>query len=296
MTTVTERIPPDSRCVVCGAVARQRIATWTMRCSECGTWRSVLEPAINASTENLLDEDVRAVGLEQLRRANFRTIAARLEALRPLNGAEVLDVGCAHGWFLDTVTAHGAKAVGVEPDAAMAAVARAGGHEVVEGMFPNVVAERGPFDVIVFNDVLEHIPDVDRALTSCRRLLRPGGLLSINIPSADGIAFRVGGALARIGVDGPYERLWQYGLPSPHVHYFPPSALSALVAGRGFDVEAVEALSSIVRDGLWERVHAYRKKTPASIAEFSALWLATPLLDNSRWSDIVHIVATARSG
>jgi SAM-dependent methyltransferase len=291
MTGVAGEGATASACVVCAAAPRQRVAPWTSRCPRCGTWRGDLQPAINAQTENLLKEDVRAVGLEQLRQRNFRAIVGRLERQRPLTGAKVLDVGCAHGWFLEAVTAAGADAVGVEPDAEMAAVARSAGHEVLEGMFPDVVEGRGPFDVIAFNDVLEHIPDVRGALGACHRLLQPGGLLSINIPSADGIAFRVGRGLARVGVEGPYRRLWQHGLPSPHVHYFPSRALAALVAEHGFEVEAVDALSSIVRDGLWERVHAYGKVTPASVAQFGALWLAAPILDDPRWSDIVHVVA-----
>lgn len=38
------------------------------------------------------------------------------------------------------------------------------------------------FDVILANDVLEHIPDLVRAMTNCKRLLKDGGEMRINVP------------------------------------------------------------------------------------------------------------------
>jgi SAM-dependent methyltransferase len=41
----------------------------------------------------------------------------------------------------------------------------------------------GSFDVIIFSEVLEHLPDYMRALIEVRRVLRPCGLLGISVPS-----------------------------------------------------------------------------------------------------------------
>jgi SAM-dependent methyltransferase len=40
----------------------------------------------------------------------------------------------------------------------------------------------GAFDAIKATEVLEHVPDVGRALAECRRVLRPGGHLVITVP------------------------------------------------------------------------------------------------------------------
>ena len=40
----------------------------------------------------------------------------------------------------------------------------------------------GAFDAIKATEILEHVPDVDRALAECRRVLRPGGHLVITVP------------------------------------------------------------------------------------------------------------------
>jgi hypothetical protein len=42
----------------------------------------------------------------------------------------------------------------------------------------------GLFDLVVSNDVLEHVPDLDRALYESRRILKPGGLCLATFPFA----------------------------------------------------------------------------------------------------------------
>jgi SAM-dependent methyltransferase len=42
--------------------------------------------------------------------------------------------------------------------------------------------EDAAFDVVVSNDVFEHVPDIERSLAECARVLRPGGRLYFSIP------------------------------------------------------------------------------------------------------------------
>ena len=97
-------------------------------------------------------------------------------------------------------------------------------------------------------------------------------------------------------VRGPFERFWQHGLPSPHCHYFTKAGLARILADTGFAVEQIEALSAISRAGLWDRVHTFRRPSPASGAAFAALWVASPVLNRRRNSDIVLALARRRGG
>jgi 2-polyprenyl-3-methyl-5-hydroxy-6-metoxy-1,4-benzoquinol methylase len=279
---------------------RTAITEWSARCPDCGTWASSLEPEINSRNEHVasgteIDTEARIAGLERLRRENFRDVLDRIGALVPLDGARLLDVGSAHGWFLEEAAARGVRATGVEPEEDVAASPLSRGLDVRTGFFPDALDKGETFDVITFNDVLEHIPDARATLAACAEALRPGGVLSINIPNADGLGYRVAGTAARVGVRGPFERFWQHGLPSPHCHYFTRAGLRRLVEDSGFAVEEVGALSAISRDGLWERVHTFRRTTPASVASFAALWAAAPVLNRPRNSDIVLMLALRRA-
>jgi SAM-dependent methyltransferase len=280
---------------------RPAVTEWAARCPDCGTWASSLEPKINAPNEHVasgteIDTEARIAGLERLRRENFRDVLDRIGTQVPLDGARLLDVGSAHGWFLEEASARGVRATGVEPEEDVAAGPIGRGLDVRLGFFPDALDEDEKFDVVTFNDVLEHIPDAGATLAACARVLRPGGILSINIPNADGLGYRVATGAARVGVRGPFERFWQYGLPSPHCHYFTRAGLTRLVADSGFAVAGVGALSAISRDGLWERVHTFRRTTPASVAGFAALWAAAPVLNRPRNSDIVLMLARRDEG
>jgi SAM-dependent methyltransferase len=271
-----------SQCIVCSRPRRVRVAVWTARCEACGAWASdqpVGGYEVNSTT--------RIAGYEALRRENFRIILDRLAERRTLRGLQVLDVGSAYGWFLDEASKVGAEATGVEPDERVAA--RSVG-KVRVGRFPDVLTPADRFDVIAFNDVLEHIPDVRSALSACRTHLRPGGLLSLNIPTADGLAFRMATALARVNINGPHRRLWQYGLASPHLHYLPTRAVVELVSSSGITVRAVDDLSPITRKGLWQRVHTVRAPSAASVLGFAGLYAAAGILNRPGSSDIVHVI------
>jgi 2-polyprenyl-3-methyl-5-hydroxy-6-metoxy-1,4-benzoquinol methylase len=235
-----------------------------------------------------LDTDVRVAGLEPLRRENFRAILGDLSKLRSLEDAKILDVGSAHGWFLEEASAMGAVAVGIEPDTRIAS--RSSG-DVRVGLFPDALSAQERFNVIAFNDVLEHLPDVPGALSVCHDHLLPGGLLSINIPTANGAVFKVACGLARAGIHGPYRRLWQYGLPSPHLHYFTTKALTELVESRGYTVLRVRGLSSLTRRGLWQRVRMVDRPGVVNMLAFVAMYMGAGVLNASALSDIVHILA-----
>jgi 2-polyprenyl-3-methyl-5-hydroxy-6-metoxy-1,4-benzoquinol methylase len=281
----------ERTCVACGAETKITSIPWAMVCRGCGTWRSSLEPSINGDTLHNADPCARELGLRAIRQRTFDEVLDRIESIRPLAGARLLDIGCAHGWFLGAAAHRGAITRGIEPDAQMVAFAAAQGQTVSEGLFPQALAPGERFDVIAFNDVLEHIPDVGGALDACYQHLEPGGLLSVNIPTSDGVSYRVAVQLARCRLRGPLMRLWQHGLPSPHIHYFPRAALLHLLEDRGFRIRALGPVTAIVRPGLWRRLHVYKGPTPATVGGYATLMLAAPVLNARSFCDIFHVVA-----
>jgi 2-polyprenyl-3-methyl-5-hydroxy-6-metoxy-1,4-benzoquinol methylase len=279
-------------CVACGAPIRVRVAKWSAECPGCGTWRSSLAPAINsAELHEPIDQAGRIAGFKVLRDQNNARILDEMAAETPLRGKRLFDVGSAHGWFVEAAARRGMRAEGIEPELEMIDHARARGLTVRPGYFPAAISQEERADVISFNDVLEHIPDVDAALDACMHTLNPGGLLSVNIPSASGLAYRIATMLARVGLRGPYFRLWQHGLPSPHIHYFTPAALRRVIERHGFAVVRQRPLGSIRRQGLWARVHTVSRPTASSVVAFLALWAAAPILNRPRHADLVLLVA-----
>lgn len=113
---------------------------------------------------------------------------ARREMLPFVPGAcaRVLDVGCNTGGFGEALKAArpGTEVWGVEPDAG--AAERAGRHldRVMQGFFGDgLPLPARHFDAIVFNDVLEHMPDPWAALNHAAPLLAPGGVVLASLPN-----------------------------------------------------------------------------------------------------------------
>lgn len=283
---------PAPLCCVCLTPMSRAGVPWLIRCPECGTHGSTLDVAINDDPD-VIDEDARATGLEDLRRQNNATVVERVKAWGAPPGARLLDVGSAHGWLLQQAAAEGLHAVGVEPDVAVAQRAISGGVDVRIGFFPDALLPDDRFDVVTFNDVLEHLPDPRSALADSAARLAPGGLLMVNIPNRHGLVYRVADALRRVGLSSVFERLWQRGLPSPHLWYFAPDGLTRLGRSLGLEVVEVAHLPSMSRRGLWARAHFDRRPSPVTVASVAVGWLAAPLL-NSRWLSDIMLVTFRR--
>lgn len=254
---VTTTLP----CPACGAYQTPR-KSWLWRCAGCGFMSSNLQPGLGTGLE----------GLEDLRRANCEVILDRLEQHGALSGLGVLDVGCAKGWFLTAARARGADVYGIEPQQPHAIDAQASGLNVEIGFFPQDLQARGPYDIIAFNDVFEHLPAPEQAIAAVERLLKPGGLAVISLPSSRGVLYRIAALMDAAGMPGPFERLWQKGLPSPHMSYFTPGTLQLLVE-RHTPLRIVDgfALPSFRRARLWQRI-AVTHRGPMAWAMLAGLW------------------------
>jgi len=254
---------PGMTCAVCGAPMRPDRLDATWRCPACGFFSSSLPVRINEIER--IDEDAREQSLKPIRLANFAALLDTCAAYLPRR-ARVLDIGCAHGWFLGAAELRGYQATGIEPDQRMALEARAAGHDVLIGFFPDCVPGAEAFDAVTFNDVFEHLEHLDLTLEAVRDRLDPDGLLIINLPVSDGLIFRLARLAARVGVRGPLARLWQEGLPSPHRSYFSAETLPRLVARHGFVLRTSGSLRSLTREGLYQRIRYDRRVGAAQAA------------------------------
>ncbi len=231
---------------------RPDILAGTYHCPYCGFYASAFPITINREAERI-DEAQRERALRNLRVENFNTL---LDACEPLlsRGARLLDVGCAHGWFLEEAQKRGYATTGIEPDKAMAEKAQAAGHAITVGFFPEGLGGSEPFNAISFNDVFEHLENLPRVVSAARERLTENGILIINLPMSDGIFFRTARMFGKLGISGPLKRLWQWGLPSPHVSYFSVTNLARFMQDAGFVLGAEGKFKTLSPHGLMERI------------------------------------------
>jgi 2-polyprenyl-3-methyl-5-hydroxy-6-metoxy-1,4-benzoquinol methylase len=277
----------SAACPACRQELSRGCGLWHRRCRDCGYESADLVPRINAPDQQVLLWE--KAGLRELRTKNFLTLLRKIDLVVPAGG-RLLDVGCAHGWFLDLASQR-FQVLGIEPDRAVFEAVRQRGLPVRWGFFPEALAACEEFDAIVFNDAFEHIPDVRRILDVCRQHLRPGGALVLNLPSSGGVLYRVAKLLRLFGVKGFFERLWQKDLPSPHLHYFNHDNLSLLLEGSSFRIRECGRLETLHVSGLYERVsHTGSYRRPQRLLLTAGLLCLIPVM-RLLPGDIMYVLA-----
>lgn len=166
--------------------------------------------------------------------------------LLPHPVSKVLDVGCGKGGFgISARRRLGEKAtiVGIEPVHSSADEARSTGvySEILEGYFPDVLDSSDvKYDLIVFNDVLEHVVDPWHVLETCSGRLAEGGILGAVIPSVQ---------YAPV-IWGLLKGRWDYKdtgvLDRTHLRFFTKATVRELFESNGYSVNYLAMGSSIV--------------------------------------------------
>jgi len=158
----------------------------------------------------------------------------------PADVSKVLDVGCHKGGFGRALKeGREVEVWGVEPDPASAAVASARLDRVIVDLFgpSNPLPDRY-FDLITFNDSLEHMSDPAIALQLASSKLRPGGRVHCCVPNIRHIENLEHLILER---DWRYEE--QGVRDRTHLRFFTEKSIVALFEAQGFRVREVIGIS-----------------------------------------------------
>jgi methionine biosynthesis protein MetW len=153
------------------------------------------------------------------------------------SGASVLDVGCGAGAVTVLVSqGKDTRVLGVEPDPARAEAARAQGLDIVTGFADEAfMAKHGPFDVILFTDVLEHLPAPGDMITLATKGLRPGGFIIASVPNVAHWTVRFRLLLGRFNYT-------EYGImDATHLRWFTRKSFVALFEHHGLKVVGLTA-------------------------------------------------------
>lgn len=94
----------------------------------------------------------------------------------------VFELGCAAGDNLVPFSNAGWQAIGFEPNARLAQIARERGIDVQGQFLSDEKRPFGLFDVIILSHVLEHTYDPTAVLRNCKQILAEGGRIYLEVP------------------------------------------------------------------------------------------------------------------
>jgi 2-polyprenyl-3-methyl-5-hydroxy-6-metoxy-1,4-benzoquinol methylase len=137
-------------------------------------------------------------------------------------GNRLLEVGSNVGLFLHTARKRGWRARGIEPSKWAVDMGRERFHvDLEQKSLEDLGEERASMDAVVLLDVLEHVVDPLDALRRLRLLIDDEGILVLSTINFAGLHARL------------RKERWPW-LIRPHLHYFTPTTLGALLEKAGF--------------------------------------------------------------
>jgi len=156
-----------------------------------------------------------------LQKARVAAVVAAT-AGRPVE--RLLDVGCGVGFYLKLLSDAypEAEALGVEMGGPAADRAAALGPTILRTGFDEADVAAGSVDVLCMNHLVEHLPSPMDALRRAAELVRPGGVIEVEIPRQDGWGCE------RLG------RWWWPHMPPQHIQLFTRDGLVRTLAEAGF--------------------------------------------------------------
>lgn len=157
----------------------------------------------------------------------------RYMTLKDLPAGKLLDVGCGGGRFMRRMGRMGWEVEGIDfDDKATDKITRRYGMKTYTGDLLACRLADASYDAVTMSHTIEHLPDPEKTLNECMRILKPGGRLVVTTPNVEGAAAALFGA---------HWRGWE---PPRHLHLFSITTLKNLLLKAGFEIGEVRTSSA----------------------------------------------------
>ncbi|MDD5022385.1 MAG: class I SAM-dependent methyltransferase [Endomicrobiaceae bacterium] len=244
-------------------------------CCKCRFLWAVVDNINNPKVDyNLILKSV-----SSLRTRNFINIITNILTKIRKHKIKGLEIGSATGLFIELAEQKHISMVGIEPMKNSFLEAKKKGLNVINGFFPDDFKNEQKFDFIIFNDTLEHIPNINKIIKECYDRINENGFLIINLPISTGVLYKVASILNVFGITSFFKRLWQFETESPHIYYFNNYNLKILMDKHGFIFNSYVKQDTFVIKGLYDRISVTNKNKIYSVTVFLLLVIFLPLVN-----------------
>ena len=167
-----------------------------------------------------------------------------INALVPLAGKRVVDVGCGGGILAESIAKKGATVTGI--DLSEKALKVADLHSLESGVqvrYELIAAEDlatrepGQYDVVTCMEMLEHVPDPSAVVKACATLVKPGGHVFFSTINRNPKSY----LFAIIGAEYVL-RLLPRGTHD-YAKFIKPAELSQFARNAGLEVKAIKGMT-----------------------------------------------------
>jgi len=181
-------------------------------------------------------------------------------AKKVLPGANILDIGCGDGKFLDLLKA-GNKTNGLELNSVARELAKEKGHHVSGQDIKEFSAgNEEKFDYVTAFQVLEHVSNVKEFVTGALKTLKKNGALFISVPNNDVSYFK----LIDFSIDNiDYKKTMLLNMPPHHMGRWTAQSFKKAAGFWGASVKSIEfEPANFWRTKLKRELFAAKKRMP----------------------------------
>ena len=192
-----------------------------VRCKNCNL--IYMNPMEKVSKTNEYYSKAKNTHAPTIRECYLRTAKSQVRLIQKYaGGTNLLDIGCAQGFFLFGASKAGYTTKGIEisQDAAAYAI-KEFGLDVEAKPFEELRFPENHFDVVTLWQVLEHAPYPLMMLKEVHRILKPGGLVVASTPNIGGIPAKI------------LRKRW-WDIKRLHLNQFTTKTLANILQNAGF--------------------------------------------------------------
>jgi 2-polyprenyl-3-methyl-5-hydroxy-6-metoxy-1,4-benzoquinol methylase len=214
------------------------------RCNSCGFWRTC--PPLDR--KDLAEVYQRYYPRSTETSGQVLSIFERLKKMSALDlwingsgiscyryiapGSSVLDIGCGNCLSLLMARHLGARRViGIDVDANVPVIASELALDVFMGQLSDLPAEKGTFDYIIAEQVIEHEPDPVKFLLEMKERLNPDGRIILSLPNVGAFYRQV------------FGKRWLHWHPPYHINHFSRKSLIMMAGQCGFIPEKIRTVT-----------------------------------------------------
>lgn len=173
----------------------------------------------------------------------YQNVRAEMLGFIPADSRTVLEVGCGEGYFGQRLKeSRDVEVWGIEVVEARARAAEDRLDRVLSGTVESVISQLPAsfFDVVVFNDVLEHLVDPFDVLARIKTCLSPRGVVVSSIPN-----IRFYPAFYELAVHGDWEYVQEGTLDATHLRFFTGRSIRNMYTRLGYEVLRHEGINKL---------------------------------------------------
>jgi 2-polyprenyl-3-methyl-5-hydroxy-6-metoxy-1,4-benzoquinol methylase len=192
-----------------------------VRCKNCHL--IYMNPMEKVSKTNEYYYKAKNTHAPTIRECYLRTAKSQVRLIQKYaSGTNLLDIGCAQGFFLFSASKAGYTTRGIEisQDAAAYAI-KEFGLDVEAKPFEELRFPESSFDVVTLWQVLEHVPYPLTVLKEVYRILKPGGLVVASTPNIESIPAKI------------LRKKW-WDIKRLHINQFNTKTLADILHNAGF--------------------------------------------------------------